>query len=96
MAAKPVLNSKALKLLEEYSESKGISPSEAVIQLVSQEKPKPLSAKSLLKKAEAMSEAEADAIINKPSRYKPLMSDAEAGEYAREVVRRVRAEKRAR
>mgnify|MGYP001771073688 CR=1 FL=1 len=94
MAAKPVLNSKALKLLEEYSASEGITPSEAVIRLVP--KKKPLNAKALIKRAEQMSEAEADAILKRASTRKPAMSDAEAAKFAREAVRKYRAEKRAR
>ena len=81
------LSTKALKLLSDYSESKGITPSEALEQLVP--KPKKQMVKGVLKKASKLSEKQANALLASP-RTK-AMSDREASKFARAAVRRYRA-----
>lgn len=80
------LSSKAIKLLTDYSEAEGITPSEAVSRLVP--KSKKVTVASLMKKASAMSEAKANALLASP-RTKGI-ADAKAAKIAREAVRRHR------
>lgn len=88
MVAKELkLSPKALKLLSAYSKEKGITPSQALEQLVP--KPKKSSVKALLKKAKSVSEKQADKWLEAP-RTK-AMSDREAATFARNAVRRYRS-----
>jgi prolyl-tRNA editing enzyme YbaK/EbsC (Cys-tRNA(Pro) deacylase) len=81
------LSSKALKLLSDYSEAKGITPSQALEQLVPKTKKQTVGA--VLKKASRLSEKQADALLAAP-RTKPML-EREAGKFARAAVRRYRA-----
>jgi prolyl-tRNA editing enzyme YbaK/EbsC (Cys-tRNA(Pro) deacylase) len=81
------LSTKALKLLSDYSESKGITPSEALEQLVPKTKKQTVGA--VLKKASRLSEKQADTLLAAP-RTK-VIPDREAGKFARAAVRRYRA-----
>lgn len=81
------LSSKALKLLSDYSEAQGITPSQALEQLVPKTKKQTVGA--VLKKASGLSEKQADELLAAP-RTKP-MPDHEAGKFARAAVRRYRA-----
>jgi prolyl-tRNA editing enzyme YbaK/EbsC (Cys-tRNA(Pro) deacylase) len=81
------LSTKALKLLSDYSEAKGITPSQALEQLVP--KTKKQTVKGILRKASHLSEKQADTLLAAP-RTK-VMPDREAGKFARAAVRRYRA-----
>jgi hypothetical protein len=88
MVAKELkLSPKALKLLTEYSEEKGITPSQAVEELVP--KPKISSAKNIMNKAALLSETQADKLLKTPKTK--AMPDGEAAKFARSAVRRYRA-----
>jgi prolyl-tRNA editing enzyme YbaK/EbsC (Cys-tRNA(Pro) deacylase) len=81
------LSTKALKLLADYSEARGITPSQALEQLVP--KTKKQTVKGILKKASRLSEKQADTLLAAP-RTK-AMPEREAGKFARAAVRRYRA-----
>jgi hypothetical protein len=81
------LSSKALKLLAEYSDSQGMTPSEALEKLVP--KPKKVTVKSILKKARQLSEYETDKLLKSPKTK--AIPDHEAAKFARDAVRRYRA-----
>jgi prolyl-tRNA editing enzyme YbaK/EbsC (Cys-tRNA(Pro) deacylase) len=81
------LSTKALKLLSEYSEAKGITPSQALEQLVP--KTRKQAVNGILRKARRLSEKQADRLLAAP-RTK-AMPDREAGKFARAAVRRYRA-----
>jgi hypothetical protein len=83
------LSTKALKLLSDYSASKGITPSQALEQLLPKPKNKKQTVKGILKKASKLSEKQADTLLAAP-RTK-VMPDHEAGKFARAAVRRYRA-----
>jgi hypothetical protein len=78
------LSSKALKLLAEYSDSQGMTPSEALEKLVP--KPKKVTVKSILKKAR---QYETDKLLKSPKTK--AIPDHEAAKFARDAVRRYRA-----
>jgi hypothetical protein len=87
IARKVRLTSKALKLLTEYSDSQGLTPSQALVKLVP--KPKKATAKDILKRARNISEKQADKWLESPQTK--AMSDREAGKFARDAVRRYRS-----